>query len=84
MSCSNIDHISISAPKDEFENVIEWYKAALTPLKYRELMRFPGAVGLGNEVPDFWITERESKSPQGLHVAFKAPGRLHLYLISRW
>ncbi|KAI9930621.1 hypothetical protein ASPWEDRAFT_39524 [Aspergillus wentii DTO 134E9] len=73
MPMSNIDHIGISAPKDEFENVIKWYKAALAPLNYREIMRFPGAVGLGNEGPDFWITERESKTPQELHFAFMAP-----------
>lgn len=69
-----IDHVGITAPEEHFDSLIEWYKKALSPLQYRELMRFPGAVGLGNETPDFWITQKETSLPSGVHIAFSAPG----------
>ncbi|PLB48422.1 Glyoxalase/Bleomycin resistance protein/Dihydroxybiphenyl dioxygenase [Aspergillus steynii IBT 23096] len=69
---SKIDHVGISAPGDQFESLVEWYKKALAPLNYKELMRFPGAVGLGDEVPDFWIMQTESDTPQNVHFAFAA------------
>lgn len=71
---SKIDHVAITAPADQFESLINWYKKALAPLNYKELMRFPGAVGLGDEVPDFWITQTESDVPQNVHFAFTATG----------
>ncbi|EAW15324.1 VOC family protein [Aspergillus clavatus NRRL 1] len=70
---SNIDHISISAPKEQFEAVVGWYKAALAPLKYRELERLPKAVGLGAEVPDLWVVQEDHPVHQGLHFALMAP-----------
>ncbi|KAF7586289.1 hypothetical protein BBP40_009145 [Aspergillus hancockii] len=70
---SKLDHLGIYAPPDQFEALIEWYKNALSPLKYRELMRFPGAVGLGDQVPDFWISEKKVAAPQQVHFAFTAP-----------
>ncbi|KKK21436.1 hypothetical protein P175DRAFT_0496837 [Aspergillus ochraceoroseus IBT 24754] len=70
---SKIDHVSITAPKDQFEPVVEWYKKALAPLNYKEIMRFPGAVGLGDQVPDFWISQTDSETPQNLHFAFTSP-----------
>lgn len=72
---SKIDHVGITAPTDQFESLIEWYKKALAPLNYKELMRFPGAVGLGDEVPDFWITETKSDAAQNVHFAFAATGK---------
>lgn len=72
--CTNIDHVAIYAPEDKFEFVIEWYKAALFPLKYREIIRSTGYVGIGIEVPGFWIKQRETTG-SGVHVVFKAPGR---------
>jgi len=71
---SKIDHVGISAPTEQFESLITFYKSALAPMKYKEIMRFPGAVGLGDEVPDFWISETESDTPQNLHFAFTADG----------
>jgi hypothetical protein len=76
MSSSNIDHMSILAPEEHFEPLIEWYKKALSPLGYKEIMRFPGAVGLGSEVPDFWITQKETQIPSGFHFAFSAPSTM--------
>ncbi|EDP50931.1 conserved hypothetical protein [Aspergillus fumigatus A1163] len=70
---STIDHVGIHAPKDQFESIIDWYKKALAPLNYREIMRFPGAVGLGSEHPDFWISETDEQCG-GFHFAFIAHG----------
>lgn len=74
---STIDHVGIHAPKDQFESIIDWYKKALAPLNYREIMRFPGAVGLGSEHPDFWISEADEQCG-GFHFAFIAHGRFPL------
>ena len=71
---SKIDHLGISAPKDQFESIVEWYLKALAPLNYKELMRFPFAVGLGDQVPDFWIAGKDDCPRQELHFAFTAPG----------
>ncbi|BCS21650.1 VOC family protein [Aspergillus puulaauensis] len=72
---SKIDHVGISAPTEQFESLVTFYKSALAPMKYKEIMRFPGTVGLGDEVPDFWISETESDTPQNLHFAFTADDR---------
>ncbi|KAL4900459.1 hypothetical protein BDW74DRAFT_161960 [Aspergillus multicolor] len=72
---SRIDHVGITAPSDAFEPLIQFYLKALAPLHYKEIMRFPGAVGLGNQVPDFWISEAKTDAPQGLHFAFGADDR---------
>lgn len=74
MSLSNIAHISISAPKEQFDSVVGWYKAALAPFKYRELRRIPKAVGLGSEVPDLWVVQDDVPTQQRLHFALMAPG----------
>lgn len=74
---STIDHVGIRAPKDQFESIINWYKKALAPLNYREMMRFPGAVGLGSEHPDFWISETDEQCG-GSHFAFIARGMFSL------
>lgn len=73
MSSGNIDHLTIPAPEEHFEPLIEWYKKALSPLGYKEIMRFPGVVGLGSEFPDFWIMQKETHIPLGFHFAFSAP-----------
>jgi lactoylglutathione lyase len=80
---SKIDHLGIYAPPDQFEKLIEWYLSALSPLNYREIMRIPGAVGLGDQVPDFWIAEKEGAGPQQVHFAFTAPGMLFLFTWDR-
>ncbi|GIJ85062.1 hypothetical protein Asppvi_003917 [Aspergillus pseudoviridinutans] len=71
MPCT-IDHVGISAPKDQFESIVDWYKKALAPLNYKEIMRVPGAVGLGSDTPDFWIGETDEQT-RGVHFAFVAP-----------
>ncbi|KAL2841035.1 Glyoxalase/Bleomycin resistance protein/Dihydroxybiphenyl dioxygenase [Aspergillus pseudoustus] len=72
---SKIDHVGINAPTEEFESLVEFYKNALAPLKYKELMRVPGAVGLGDQVPDFWISETKDQTRQNIHFAFTSDDR---------
>lgn len=81
MSLSNIAHISISAPREQFDSVVGWYKAALAPFKYRELRRIPKAVGLGSELPDLWVVQDDVPTQQRLHFALMAPGILTLQLL---
>ena len=81
MASSKIDHLTIFASKENFEPLIEWYKKALSPLGYKEIMRFPGIVGLGAEVPDFWIAQKDTHAPAGFHYAFTAPGNFILHKI---
>ncbi|KAL4936690.1 hypothetical protein BDV06DRAFT_216464 [Aspergillus oleicola] len=76
---SRIDHVGITAPPDQCESLIDIYKKALAPLKYKELMRFPGALGLGVQVPDFWISEAKVDEPQGLHFALVADDQATVY-----
>lgn len=82
MPSSNIDHITIPAPEEHFEPLVEWYKKALSPLGYKEIMRFPGVVGLGSEVPDLWIFQKETHIPSGFHFAFTAPSTVSSSYIS--
>lgn len=71
---SNIDHLGIFVPADKFESTVEWYLAALAPLKYKKIMEFPGTVGLGSQIPDFWVAIKDGPAPQNVHFAFSAPG----------
>jgi hypothetical protein len=74
---SKIDHIGLGAPRDKFDDVVAWYTKVLAPLKYDEVKRFPGVVGLGADgIPDFWIAARDGPSQLGIHLAFRAPGGL--------
>ncbi|KAE8378828.1 Glyoxalase/Bleomycin resistance protein/Dihydroxybiphenyl dioxygenase [Aspergillus bertholletiae] len=75
MPSRNVDHLTIPVPEEHFEPLVEWYKKALSPLGYKEIMRFPGIVGLGNEFPDFWIAQKEIQIPSGFHFAFSAPNQ---------
>ncbi|OCK85122.1 hypothetical protein K432DRAFT_287471 [Lepidopterella palustris CBS 459.81] len=68
-----IDHISIYPTPEKFEDTVAWYLKALNPLKYTEILRFPGAVGLGtNGKPDFWVIAKENAAKQDNHFAFRA------------
>lgn len=75
---STIDHLGIYVPTEQFETVVEWYKKALAPLNYKELMRFPGTVGLGDKTPDFWISAKDKCAGNDLHYGFVSPGGLPL------
>lgn len=70
-----LDHVVISVPKDRFEEVVDWYLAALAPIGYKKFKDFPGvAVGLGPEknVTPFWIgASAKEQEIAATHVAFK-------------
>lgn len=66
-----LDHIGLRTP--QFDRLVSFYKAVLTPLGYRLVMEFPGAVGFGHEAPTFCIGEADTVS--SLHVALSAESR---------
>jgi catechol 2,3-dioxygenase-like lactoylglutathione lyase family enzyme len=62
-----IDHISVRV--QDFSKAVEFYRAALEPLGYQVLMRFPGAAGLGaGRKPDLWLMQSD-KALNPTHVA---------------
>ncbi|KAH0565154.1 hypothetical protein GP486_001447 [Trichoglossum hirsutum] len=68
--------MSISVPGSKLDEVVAFYVKALEPLRYVEMMRFPGVVGLGADgVPDFWIGTQESAKGGETHIAFSAKER---------
>ncbi|KAF2194254.1 glyoxalase/bleomycin resistance protein/dioxygenase [Zopfia rhizophila CBS 207.26] len=71
-----VDHFGFAVPPSQFEEIINWYLAALAPIGYAKQMEFPGqAVGLGPSKyePHFWIAAKEdATSGSGFHLAFKA------------
>ncbi|KAH0537073.1 hypothetical protein FGG08_006114 [Glutinoglossum americanum] len=72
-----IDHVCISVPKSKHDEVVSFYLKSLAPLRYVEIMRFEGMVGLGADgVPDFWISAKEDANEKGqTHVAFTTKER---------
>lgn len=75
-----LDHVSISAPKDRYEELVKFYLAALKPLGIQKLMDFEVVCGLGSEggSPEFWIGQAEDDAKVGLggHICFAAKGML--------
>jgi hypothetical protein len=72
MPSTNIDHLTIPVPGEHFDTLVEWYKKALSPSGRREIIRFPGVVGMGSEFPDSWIAQKAIHIPSGFHFAFSA------------
>ncbi|EGC48095.1 glyoxalase/bleomycin resistance protein/dioxygenase [Histoplasma capsulatum var. duboisii H88] len=83
-----LSHLGFCVPASRLDEVVAFYKAALAPLGYRELMRpAPHVVGFGAYYPDFWITGVEgeedgddARDENGLkrkpiHVAFDTKNR---------
>lgn len=73
MPSNNIDHLGIPTLETHFEPLVEWYKKALSAFSSKEIMLFPGFVGLGNETPNFWIIQKETNIPSAPHFDFSAP-----------
>lgn len=70
-----LDHFGFSVHPSKFEEVVNWYLAALAPIGYTKQMEFPGrAVGLGasKEHAHFWIGAKEDETSFGFHLAFAA------------
>lgn len=67
-----IDHIGIQV--SDFEKSLAFYSAALAPIGYTVIRKFPGVAGLGVDgKPDFWFVARPGGAP--IHVAFRVPTR---------
>jgi catechol 2,3-dioxygenase-like lactoylglutathione lyase family enzyme len=64
-----LDHISLRV--QDHSRALAFYRAALAPLGYRVLMEYPGAAGLGADMPDFWLMSTEQPI-NPTHVAFSA------------
>ena len=64
-----LDHISLRV--QDHQRALAFYRAALAPLGYRVLMEYPGAAGLGADMPDFWLMATEQPI-NPTHVAFSA------------
>jgi lactoylglutathione lyase len=82
-----IDHVGIRVAEADLEACVAFYLAALEPLNYKELMRFPGpkgtAVGFGavGSHADFWVTGQAEKPNTIIHVAFSAGQSSHSPLL---
>jgi catechol 2,3-dioxygenase-like lactoylglutathione lyase family enzyme len=66
------DHVSFAV--SDFARSKAFYLAALAPLGFKVLMEFPGAAGIGDTRPFFWISAGDSIKGK-LHVAFAAKDR---------
>lgn len=76
-----LDHLVLSAPKAQFEQVVAFYLAALGPLGYTKRHEYPGiAVGLGDndDRADFWIGAKENSTTTPCHLAFTAKGKFQV------
>ena len=68
-----IEHIGLSVSDGAKSKA--FYVAALAPLGYKIIKEFPewNVVGMGQDMPDFWISQKEK--PGSAHVAFGAKTR---------
>jgi hypothetical protein len=73
-----IDHFSFNVPPSKYEEVVNWYLAALAPLNYTKQINIEGvACGLGDSpyTAKFWIGQNDDPSKQVsgvFHLGFKA------------
>jgi hypothetical protein len=74
-----LDHVVVSVPKARFDEVVDWYLAALAPIGYKKFKDFPGvAAGLGPEKYNtpFWIgVSAKEEDIAATHLAFKGSDR---------
>ena len=53
-----IDHVTVRV--QDFSRLLDFYRAALAPLRYEVVMEYPGAVGLGADgKPDLWLMQTD-------------------------
>ncbi|HSS40413.1 MAG TPA: VOC family protein [Polyangia bacterium] len=63
-----IDHVTVRV--QDFSRLLDFYKAALAPLRYEVVMQFPGVAGLGADgKPDLWLMQTD-QPPNPTHLAF--------------
>jgi catechol 2,3-dioxygenase-like lactoylglutathione lyase family enzyme len=66
-----IDHIKLFVA--DAERSRRFYERALEPLGYRVMLEpAPGVVGMGVEMPDFWLAPADGEPRPTGHVAFRA------------
>jgi hypothetical protein len=80
-----IDHFSFMVPQPKLDPLISFLTTSLAHMGFKEMMRpMDNVVGLGEQVPYFWLTgcvpgdvQEESlmKVLRGLHVAFRAESK---------
>lgn len=69
-----IDHTGIRA--SDIARSKAFYTKALAPIGYVAMKEFPGGIGFGAGMPDFWIDGRpHDKAIDRVHVAFRAKSR---------
>jgi catechol 2,3-dioxygenase-like lactoylglutathione lyase family enzyme len=65
-----IDHVSVRVL--DFPKLLVFYREALSPIGYRVIMEYPGAVGLGADgKPDLWLMQTD-KTLNPTHVALSS------------
>jgi catechol 2,3-dioxygenase-like lactoylglutathione lyase family enzyme len=69
MVATMLDHISLRV--QDHSRAVAFYRAALAPLGYQVMMEFPGATGLGAEMPDLWLMATDQPL-NPTHLAFSA------------
>jgi catechol 2,3-dioxygenase-like lactoylglutathione lyase family enzyme len=53
-----IDHVTVRV--QDFSRLLDFYKAALAPLRYEVVMQFEGVAGLGADgKPDLWLMQTD-------------------------
>ncbi|WP_008308751.1 VOC family protein [Leptolyngbya sp. PCC 6406] len=72
---SIISHLSLGT--NDFERAVAFYDLILPTLGYQCIMREPGAIAYGKQLPEFWIQTPINGQPatvgNGTHVGFIAP-----------
>ena len=71
---SVISHISIGT--NNFDRAVVFYDNVLSTLGCKQIMKYPGAVAYGKELPEFWVQTPFDGKPatigNGSHVGFIA------------
>jgi len=77
-----IAHFGIKVPPNKVEETLNFYLAALSPIGYKTIVNYGGTVvGLGAQVPDFWIIGKEDVPENvGLHYAFESDSSWQRYI----
>ena len=78
-----VDHMCLIVPASKLDKMADFLISALKPWGFKEMMRpVPNYVGLGDQLPFFWIagiegdTETLEKVMKSQHTAFRAESKL--------
>lgn len=67
-----LDHLGLRTV--QFDAMLAFYRAALTPLGYTVMNEYSGVAGLGRETPDLWVSA-DDKGSSNIHLAFRTDDR---------